>query len=149
MDAERAPQQANPAPEMNSYLYEKLTDAFEQLIERVVDEFTYSRFIEFNKQPLSEYYDRNVVENFIHQLRQTIRQDFKTVYLDACMQFGLRETLNKLTMDIEKAKILREFEEVTGNLFTQGPEYYFEFLNGVLKKLKETNAEVPSSPNPR
>lgn len=141
MDAEKGPQNENLNPE-TSYLYEKMSEAFDTMTERIVDQFTYSKFVEYNGAALTDFYDRNVVENLVHLIRNTIRQDFKAAFLNASVMYNLKENLRTVTIEIEKAKLLKEFEEISGNLFSQGPEYYFEFLAGVIKRLKDTNEEV-------
>lgn len=132
------------ADEPSNFLYEKLLEAFESMIEKVLDRFTYSRFVEMYGEHLNEYYEKTRIEYFIHQLRTELRKDFKTVFFALTAKYKLKENLRTIVTEIEKAKILKEFEQITGTLFSQGPEYYFDFLAGVVQRLKETNQEVRS-----
>ena len=149
MDIEKNIRKSSAAADENtktqpetSYLYEKLLEAFEFMTERVADVFTYSKFIEFNGGPLPNDNDKQMIENMIHQLRINIRQDFRNTFFDLSVKYKLKESLHSLTFEIEKARILKEFDDITGQLFSQGSDYYFQFLAGVVKRLKETNEEV-------
>lgn len=125
----------------NSYLFEKLLQAFEFMTERVVDVFTYSKFTEYYRKQPSEY-EKQVIENYIHQLRTNLRDDFNSAFFELTVKHRIKETLSALTFELEKSKILKEFDSVTDNLFSQGQSYYFQFLAGVVDRLKEANQEV-------
>lgn len=125
-----------------SYLFEKLKEAFEYMTEKIADTFTYSKFIEYHGGEILNDYDKNLVENIIHQLRNNIRSDFKEVFFQVCQRHRIQENLHHLTFELEKAKILKEFDQIVGHLFSQGPNYYFQFLSGVVAKLRAANEEV-------
>lgn len=125
-----------------SYLFIKLKEAFEFMTEKIADNFTLSKFMEFHGgEPLADN-EKALVENLIHQLRSNIRAEFKDIFFQVCQQHRIQENLHSLTFELEKAKIMKDFDEVVGHLFSQGPNYYFQFLSGVVAKLKATNEEV-------
>lgn len=125
-----------------SYLFEKLKEAFEYMTEKIADVFTYSKFMEFHGGEIMNDFDKGMIENMIHQLRTNLRQDFKDIFFQICIKYNIQENLHILTFELEKAKILKEFDQIVGHLFSQGPSYYFQFLSSVVNKLKATNEEV-------
>ena len=127
----------------STFLYEKLLEAFGSMIEKILDKFTLNKFMEFYGGDLAkEFYIKNRIEFFIHQLRDVLRKEFKGVFISLVMKFNIKENLRTITSEIEKARILKDFEDITGNLFSQGPDYYFDFLAGVVDRLKNVNEEV-------
>lgn len=126
----------------NSYLFIKLLEAFEFTAERTVDVFTYSKFLEFYGRQPKDQYEKTFIENYIHQLRVNLRQDFKSAFFELTVKHKIKETLSTITFELEKSKILKEFDAITDNLFSQGQSYYFQFLAGVVERLKEANKEV-------
>ena len=135
-------QAQNPQSSETSYLLVKLKEAFEFMTEKIVDTFTLSKFMEYHGGESLSDIDKQLVENLIHQLRSNIRSEFKDIFFQVCQQHRIQENLHTLTFELEKAKILKDFDEVVGHLFSQGPNYYFQFLSGVVSKLKATNEEV-------
>lgn len=126
----------------NNYLFEKLQEAFEYSTERVMDVFTYSKFLEFYGRELKIDDEKTFIESYIHQLRYNLRHDFKSAFFELAVKHKIKETLSTITFEREKSKILKEFDAITDNLFGQGQDYYFQFLAGVVERLKEANNEV-------
>lgn len=150
MDIERQAAQPDPAAldgrkNETSYLFEKLKEAFDFMTEKVLDTFTYSKFVEFNGGEIMNDYEKSIVENMIHQLRCNTRSDFKEVFFQVCVKHNIQEHLHSLTFEVEKAKILKDFDQIVGHLFSQGPNYYFQFLSGVVGKLRQANEEVSAA----
>lgn len=128
-----------------SLLFEKLREAVEIVAEQTADHFTMSKFMEFRGGKQCAFQEKFIVEGLIHQIRQLIRQEFKRIFYELCEKHNVRQLLMQATTEIERANILKQIQEVTGGLFMQGSDYYFEFMLNVLNKLKTTNKEVDYS----
>ena len=143
METERTEKTANQTESQEtSLMFEKLREAIEILAEQTADHFTMSKFMEFRGGKQCAYQEKFIVEGLIHQIRQLIRQEFKRIFYELCEKHSIRQLLMQATTEVERANILKQIQEVTGGLFMQGSDYYFEFMLSVLNKLKNTNKEV-------
>lgn len=129
----------------SNYLFRKLEDAFEVLTEKIVDQFTLSEFAKFKAGDQPEKTNKKTqgqVEWLIHNLRSTIRTNFKATFLQLCDEMKVRECLQAAGTEIEKQRILRELESLTGSFVTEGADHYFDFLQNVLSRLTITNDQL-------
>lgn len=127
-----------------SYLFERFKESFDFVTEKIVDCFTFSKFQEFLGGEVMNDVDKSIIENLIHQLRTEIRKDFHEIFFQVCRKHRAQEHFEHLTFELEKAKILKDFDEIGDRLFSQGSNYYFQFLSGVVGKLRQANEEVRS-----
>ena len=127
-----------------SYLFEKFKESYDFITEKIVDCFTFSKFQEFLGGEVMNDVDKTIIENLIHQLRTEIRKDFHEIFFQVCRKHRAQEHFEHLTFELEKAKIMRDFDEIGDRLFSQGSNYYFQFLAGVVSKLRQANEEVSS-----
>lgn len=142
MEPEHRQIQPQQQPQQSSYMFEKLRESVELLAEHTADQFTYSKYMEFRSNKPIPHNDRFMVEGLIHQIRDVIRRAFKNIFFDLCQKHNVQQLLMDATTEIERAKILHEIEEVSGGLFLQGSDYYFDFMLNVLERLRSTNREV-------
>lgn len=172
------------------YLYEKLLETFDLLVESIVDNYTLSEFKtslqspnpaskdpNYNNSnnlnseaPFSDPFSANIAEHLIHQLRLSLRNDFKTIFSDLLIKYGLKQNLALLTVEIEKSRVLEEFRSVVGgdssnsaNLANSanaanlanceeksygigglltGFDGYIDYLEGVVNQLNKVNSQM-------
>jgi hypothetical protein len=128
-----------------NYLFRKLEDAFEILVERVADQFLLS---DFNKQKAIENQEKTnkkvmgQVEWLIHNIRATIRINFKAIFHKLCEEMRVKESLQAAGTNIEKERTLQELESLVGNFVSDSADHYFESLNSVLQKLQKANEQL-------
>lgn len=130
----------------SNYLFRKLEDAFEVLTERIADQFTLTEFNKFKDGDQPEKGNKKQqaqkTEWLIHSLRAAIRTNFKSIFITLCEEMGVREALQAAGTEIEKQRILRELESLTGSFVTEGSDHYFDFLRNVLDRIKVTNEQL-------
>lgn len=142
MEAENAVKEAAADSMNSSFLYEKINSAFESMSELIVNRLTYQRFVELTNREDLSYYERASIKGYIHQLRQCLRADFRQVFEQTVAKYKIKEAVRTISLEIEKEKVIKELDEVTSQLLSKGPEYYFQFLLRMVHDLKAANAEA-------